>query len=231
LRTIASSAPRGRNLTVGTEANFLSRANLHEVLIPRIGLLRGYLDRHIPASLRSTLAADDLLQEVWVAAYRTAANFQPDGPDALDRWLITIAHSKLVDAVRYTRRVKRGGDRRYVREAGSPLTSFSGLFARLQSPQLTPSKDVHLIETTHVMLMALNRLSARQRRAIELQFLHGLSQGEIAEQLETTEKAVKELVCRGLHLMRGILGPATKYFTDSSSDDEPSAREPADAQA
>ena len=87
----------------------------------------------------------------------------------------------------------------------------------MKSTQRTPSKDFHLIETAHVMMLALNRLSDRQRRAVELQFLHGLSRREIAEELETTEKAVKELVYRGLHLMRGILGPATKYFTKGYS--------------
>jgi len=202
---------------MGTEVKGLSRATLHRVLIPRIGLLRGYLDKHIPARLGQTVLVDDILQEVWVAAFRTAPGFHAGGPDAVDRWLISIAHSKLVDAVRYARRQKRGGDRRYVREAQSAVTSFSSLFTRLQGAQHTPSQDTHLIETAHTMLMALNQLSARQRRAVELQFLHGSSRREIAAELETTEKAVKELVHRGLQVLRSILGPAAKYFTDASS--------------
>jgi RNA polymerase sigma factor (sigma-70 family) len=213
------------------ERKRLSSANLHEVLVPRIGTLRGYLDRHIPLSARQLLTVDDILQDVWVAAYRAAASFEPGGGDAVDRWLTTIAHSKLVDAVRRVRRMKRGGDRRYVRDVQRPATSFSSLFARLRSPDRTPSEDVHLVETAHVMLMALNRLSDRQRRAVELQFLYGLTRREIAEELETSEKAVKELVHRGLLLMRDVLGPATKYFTDACSAEELPAAEPAHAQA
>lgn len=212
-----------------TEAKRLSSANLHEVLVPRISALRGYLDRHIPPSLRQTLAVDDILQEVWIAAYRTAGNFEPAGRAAVDRWLTTIAHSKLVDAVRRVRRVKRGGDRRYVRDVPTRATSFSSVFSRMRSPGQTPSKDVHLVETAHVMLMALNRLNERQRKAVELQFIHGRTRREIAEELETSEKAVKELVHRGLHLMRGVLGPATKYFTDACSADASPVGEPAHA--
>jgi RNA polymerase sigma factor (sigma-70 family) len=220
-----------RDVTTGRDVNCLNQASLHTFLIPRIGLVRGYVDRHIPPSLRSTLTADDILQEVWVAAYRTAGGFRPDGQDALSRWLLTIAHSKLVDAVRHARRLKRGGDRRYVRESQSPFTSFSGLFAQVKAAQQTPSKDAHRVETAHVVLMALRRLNVRQRRAVELQFLHRLSQREIAERLQTTEKAVKALVARGLDRMREILGSAAKYFTDTSSDGEASAKEPAHAQA
>lgn len=201
------------------ERDGLNQKNLHGALIPRIRLLRDYLDQHTPASLRQRLAADDILQEVWVAAYRTVPTFEPTGPDAVERWLISITHAKLVDAVRYARRAKRGGDRRYTREAQSPVTSFSSLFARLRSPDRTPSRDTHLIETAHAMLMALNQLPARQRRAVELQFLHGRSRQEIAVELETSEKAVKELVHRGLQVLREVLGPAAKYFTDASSAD------------
>ena len=58
-----------------------------------------------------------------------------------------------------------------------------------------------------------------------MQFLHGLSRREIAAELHTTEKAAKELIYRGLRLMREMLGPATKYFTDARSVDEFAADE------
>jgi RNA polymerase sigma factor (sigma-70 family) len=203
---------------MGTDAQGLCRATLHRLLKSRIRLLRDYLDERIPESLRQAVLADDILQEVWVAAYRTAPGFQPIGPDAIDRWLIRITHAKLVDAVRYIRRQKRGGDHRHMRD-GQMTATFSTLFARLQAVQRTPSQDAHLVETTHVMLMALNQLTPRQRRAVELHFLQGYSHREIAAELDTTEKAAKELVHRGLRALHDILGPATKYFTDAGSTD------------
>jgi RNA polymerase sigma factor (sigma-70 family) len=215
---------------MGTDAGGLSRATLHRVLMPRIGLLRGYLEAHVPASLRSAIVVDDLLQEIWIAAYRTALGFQANGPDALDRWLIRIAHSKLVDAVRYARRRRRGGSRRPVHPAQG-ATSFSDVFTRLQAVQRTPSGEAHLMETAHAMLMALNLLCPRQRRAIELKFLQGFSPSEIAAELRTTEAAVKQLVYRGLEVLRGILGPAAKYFTDASSAEELPAGEAGHVQA
>jgi RNA polymerase sigma-70 factor (ECF subfamily) len=222
---------RNWEMPTPTKANPLNQENLHEVLIPRIGALRAYVDRQLPAGVRPMLAVDDILQDVWIAAYRTAPGFQQLGPDAIDRWLLTIARSKLVDAVRYARRVKRGGDHRYVREMWSRRTSFTRLFTRLASPVRTPSNDAHLVETGHVLLMALSRLGARQREAVELQFIRGLSRREIAARLGTTEKAVKELVHRGLRLIREMLGPATKYFTDANPERDVPSDEAAHVEA
>ena len=212
-----------------TDSNSLKQSNLHEVLIPRVRMLRAYLFRRVPASLKQTLAVDDILQEVWLAAYQSVHRFRPTGPDSVDHWLMTIAHSRLVDAVRHARRIKRGGDRRFVRDVTPNLTSFSSLFARLRAVQRTPSSDAHLIETAHAMQMAMSRLSDRQRQAVQLRFLQGLSRREIATRMSTTEKAVKELVHRGLHAMRDMLGSATKYFTDTRSVDALTALESAGA--
>ncbi len=215
----------GRNGPVSTG---LTRETLHEVLVPRTGFLREYLDRRIPPSLRSMLAVDDLLQEVWIAAYRNVASFRPHGADALERWLVTIAHSRLVDAVRWARRVKRGGDIRYLRLAGNVRTTFTDALSRVPAACRTPSADAQRIETAHAMLIALERLEERQRRAVELYFLRGRSRQQVAEELQTSEKAVSDLVHRSLMLLRGVLGPAVKYFSDARTAD-PVDREPAHA--
>jgi RNA polymerase sigma-70 factor (ECF subfamily) len=198
----------------------VTRETLHLELAPRVQRLRLYLSRHIPASLRRTLTADDLLQEVWAAAYRTVEHFQSNRADGIDRWLTTLAHAKLVDAVRTARCLKRGGDWRYTRNLAPRLSSFGGVVFWLQSPQRTPSQTAHLADTAQHILIALEQLSERQRRAVELRYLAGLSRQQIAEELDTTEKAVKALLERGLQQMREVLGPAVKYFTDARSSDE-----------
>jgi len=214
-----------------TNGKVLSRENLHEILIPRVGVLRTYVARRVPPSLAQSLSVDDVLQEVWTAAYRHAATFCPRGPDAVDRWLMTIVRTKLIDAVRRARRLKRGGSQQYLRAGGPGYSSFSHFFARLQSPGRTPSGEAHLVETAHAMTIAIRCLSDRQRQAVELQYFQGLSRREVAARLDTTEKAVKELVHRGLHLMRDILGPAGKYFSDVRSADASHTADAADAQA
>jgi RNA polymerase sigma-70 factor (ECF subfamily) len=198
----------------------VTRETLHLELAPRVQRLRLYLSRHIPASLRRTLTADDLLQEVWAAAFRTVGHFRSNGTDAIDRWLTTLARAKLVDAVRSARCLKRGGNWRYTRSLTPRLSSFGGVLFWLRSPQRTPSQTAHLADTAQRILIALEQLSDRQRRAVELRYLAGLSRQKIAQELDSTEKAVKALLERGLQQMREALGPAAKYFTDARSSDE-----------
>jgi len=200
-----------------TYASNLSRETLHHELLPRVAQLRRYVDRKIPGRLSATVSADDILQEVWMAAYRTASTFRPDGPNAIERWLTTIAKSKLVDAIRNARRLKRGGDRRCLRDARERLASFTELFARIQSPQKTPSGEFGAIEAGHAISIALNLLSEERRRAVYMHHIEGHSQKEIAREMGKTEAAVNSLLYNGLRELRSLLGEAAKYFSDVRS--------------
>ncbi len=198
----------------------LRRAELAPLLAARIDTLRRYLESRIPASLRPELTADDILQEVWLAAYRACEHFTGRGPDSFDRWLHTLAHARLIDAVRRARRLKRGANVRYTRPVWNGPTSFTGICAYIEGPQPSPSQQVHLVETAHRILIALESLAPRQRAAVELRFLHGCALREIAQRLETTESAAKGLLGRGLALLRTMLGSASRYFTDVNTPEE-----------
>lgn len=195
----------------------LSRENLHQVLLPRVGQLRRYVHRQIPSRLRAMVSADDILQEVWIGAYRTVPSFTPDVPDAVERWLATIAKSKVVDAIRTARRLKRGGDRRQIRNIAQRLTSFTELFARIRSPQKTPSSEYSAIEIEHAVSISLNRLREDRRRAVHMRYIEERSHKEIAEEMGKTEAAVNSLLYNGLRDMRSFLGDANKYFSDGGS--------------
>lgn len=212
-------------MTVDRRGSRVDEQTLHEALLVRINALHNYVASKTPPRLRHIISPDDILQEVWVAAYRTISTFVPDAPDALDRWLTTIANSKLVDALRAARRLKRGGSQRLVRDAGGPLTSFSNLFARLRSPQQTPSSEFHAVETAHAVLISLNRLNDTRRRAIEMRFIEGLSHKEIAAKMGKSGAAVNSLLFHGLRQLRGMLGDAARYFSDARSSDSSHAGE------
>ncbi len=200
-----------------TDLSTLSQETLHRVLLARVGRLRGYVDRRIPSRLRSTISADDVLQEVWLAAYRTVSTFTPDGPDAVDRWLTTIAKSKIVNAIRTARRSKRGGDRRCVRGVHANRSSYTDLFARIQSPQTTPSSEVRMAESVHAVSIALNHLRRDRRLAVFMRHIEGCSVKKIARAMRKTEPAVNSLVYQGLADLRSLLGDATEYFSDIQS--------------
>jgi RNA polymerase sigma-70 factor, ECF subfamily len=197
----------------------LSRETLHHVLVPRIHKLRRYVEKSIPSRFSPTLSADDILQEVWIAAYRTLESFEPRGPDAVDRWLARIADSKITDALRAARRIKRGGDLQRIRNVSARLTSFCDLFSRLASPQKTPSSEVRADEAAHLVQIALNQLTKAGQTAIELRFVDGMSYEAIGCRLGRSEAAVHSLVFRSLRQLRGLMGDVRKYLSDDRSSD------------
>ena len=206
-------------MTVDPQVSDIRRGTLHTALLGRVSPLRRYIAGKIPLRLRPIFSPDDILHEVWIAAYRTFQRRELDGPDALDRWLRTVVNRKLIDAIRTARRLKRGGDRELVRDVGVSLTSFSGLFERLQSPDQTPSTELHAIETGHAVLISLNGLNAARRQAIRMRFIEGLSRKEIAHRMGRSEAAVSSLQFHGLRQLRQMLGDAAKYFSDVRSSD------------
>src|ERR1043166_4929975 len=81
-------------------------------------LLTNYHDRirvpvasKVPATLRGSIDADDILQEAYVEVFRRIGTFEQRGPDSFARWIMTIALSKLRNAIRRRRAAKRGGER------------------------------------------------------------------------------------------------------------------------
>ena len=205
---------------VANEDGPTSQETLHEQLVPRIQGLRAYVEGRIPARFRHLILTDEILQEVWVAAYRTLPTFRPTEPDSIDWWLRTIASSKLTDALRTVRCIKRGVNWRRMRSAAGQLTTYSNLFARFESPQKTPSRNVGANEAAHAVRVALDHLSEPRRKAIELRYIRGLAYEEIAHEMGKSQAAVHGLLYHGLRELRSVLGDAARYFSDCRSNDE-----------
>lgn len=197
----------------------LDRRNLQRELLSRMRPLRRFVEARIPGRFRGDIDTDDILQETWIAAYRTADAFQPQHADAVDRWLMRIAKSKIVDAIRLARTQRRGGDRR-VSAPGRRRSSLADLFATVEGAQRTPSAEIRASEAAHLACIALQHLAPRARRLMEMRYLEGVPQKEIARRLEMTETAVNGQLHRGLRALRRRLGAAAKYFSDVRSVDE-----------
>ncbi len=206
--------------TMGHSATHVEKHELVDAILPRIGSLRRYVTRKVPDRFRASVSPDDILQETWIAAFRSISTFVPDGPDALDRWLTKIATTKLIDAVRTARAVRNGGDRRFVRNAQHRMASFGDLFARIQSRQRTPSSEVGTSEAIPAASVSLHSLSKVRRRVIEMRFVGGLTREEIAREMGKSKPAVNGLLYHGLRELRAIMGSASKYFSDMDSFDE-----------
>lgn len=183
-------------------------------LLPRIGALRKYVVRKIPKRFQSRISADDVLQDVWVVVCHSGAQIEMYTSDALERWLMSIANSKLVDAIRSARTLKRGHMQAH--QHRDRMTSLTDLLDRVNSPLRTPSSELHCVETAHALSLSLHHLRGERRRAIEMAYMEGLSREAIAQALGKSESAVNTLLYNGLRQLRRVLGDAARYLSDAS---------------
>lgn len=131
--------------------------------------------------------AEEVLQDVMLAAWRSAASFRGDAK--VRTWLLTIAHHRAINA-RRKRRVEtveldpRLADRRAEGAQGGRATS-----ERLD------------------LRRALRQLPTEHRSALELVFFHELSIAEAAAVLDVAPGTVKSRLHRAKAMLRERLAP------------------------
>lgn len=141
-------------------------------------------------------AAEDAVQEAFLAVWRQAGSYRPER-GAVRTWLLAIARNAAVDR-------RRG---RHARPLGD--VPLDGVEARLA----TEEDDTFAIVASGLLReqvrAALAALPAGQRQAIELAFFHGLTHQEIAERTGLPLGTIKGRLRLGLHKLRVVLAPAT----------------------
>lgn len=137
--------------------------------------------------LRDPALAQDAVQDAFLAAWRTAASFDPKRGKA-STWLITLVHRRSVDVVR-----------REERRRAAPLDD-----APVPSGDST-DETVEIREQRRAVQSALGELGAAEREALELAYYGGLSQSEIAERLGVPLGTIKSRMFGGLAKLRDAL--------------------------
>jgi RNA polymerase sigma factor (sigma-70 family) len=131
-------------------------------------------------------AADDITQEVFIQAFRSASSFK--GESQLSTWLYRIAVNKALDYEKQRKRQKRGGllQRLWGHEAeAAELPDFHH-----------PGILLEQKEAAAQLFRSLRQLPDKQRIAFTLHKLEGLGQQQIADIMGTTVTAVESLVGR-----------------------------------
>jgi RNA polymerase sigma-70 factor, ECF subfamily len=143
------------------------------------GLVHGLALRIV----RDHAEAEDVVQEVFVQAWRQAARYDASRgtPEA---WICIMARTRALDRVR--RRTARRED---PAESAPPGSG-------------TPRNEENL-----AVRQALQELSPDQRRALELAYYEGLTQAEIAERLGEPLGTIKTRIRTGMIRLREALEP------------------------
>lgn len=161
----------------------------YEQLLASMGeSLLSYLTLRM-GGLRARLDPCDVLQETYLVAHRSFADFRGETLPALRAWLYTIADHQLHDLVDHHAARKRrspGGD-----------VPLSGVVDQLRASRTGPGTAVVRLEEQARLHRALAALPADEREGVLLHHFHGLTQEQIAERLALTVKQVRGLLTRG----------------------------------
>ncbi|MEE9296575.1 MAG: sigma-70 family RNA polymerase sigma factor [Phycisphaerae bacterium] len=200
-----------------TDAGQFNASTLPTLLLRRSARLNRYVSSKIPRTLTSRIAAEDILQEVWIAAHRRISHFRPHGPGAFDQWLFAIINNKLLDAIKTARRVRHGGTARWTDLDRHKQSSFLNVFGRAAACYRTPSSEFSSKEAIRAVRMAIDSLPDDRRRAIWLIDIDGFSVADVARKMHKTTTAVRGLLFHGRRQLRERVGNAASFFTDAAS--------------
>lgn len=168
-----------------------------ETLFARVApRLHGFFLR----SLRDSSAADDLLQVTWMKVHRARATWQPDRP--LLPWLFQVAARVRLDELRRRKRLPEDADEEALAKADEAEAARSAQDS---------AGDEARTNTQEAVRAALERLPENQRVVIHLHRSEGLTLGQIAQVLGTTEGAVKLRAFRGYERLRQDLRCLMKH--------------------
>jgi RNA polymerase sigma factor (sigma-70 family) len=145
--------------------------------------------RYLLRNVKNEATANDLMQEVWFAVVRGAANYQATAK--FTTWLFTIAHNRMVDMIRANHRLQ-SLDTGEAADSEGPDSQDLSLLDRLAiDRKLEPLAQVQSQDEAAALLSAVAQLPAEQRSAFLLQAEGELSVEEIADATGSNFETVK----------------------------------------
>lgn len=144
--------------------------------------------------LADRAVAEDLLQEVFLRAWRQSSKFS-EGRGTFITWLLSITHNMAIDEIRrQNRRPKRA-------DSADPLLMLTNVTD--QTPSVEDQAILGSVRESIVNAMAL--LPDAQRTAIELAYFRGMTQREIAEFQEEPLGTIKTRMRLAIRKLREYL--------------------------
>lgn len=139
--------------------------------------------------LRDRPAAEDVTREAFLAMWRSRERYAPERGSARS-WLLSIAHNRAIDTIRRQR-----GHRNQTLENG---------YDQQAAPERTDSQVLERLEADTI-IGALRALPPNQRRVVDLAYCGGLTQAEIASELQLPLGTVKGRIRLALGKLAGNL--------------------------
>ncbi|MGH3430281.1 MAG: RNA polymerase sigma factor [Terriglobales bacterium] len=187
-------------------------------ILPHEGEVRGWLRRHVQSLTPADI--DDLIQEAYARLWNVQFPHVVNGRS----YLFTIIRNLIVEQARRARIV--------------PMERMGEIDAlRIPSEEPGPERRVSARQELERLARIVSQLPERCRHAFELQKFHGLSQREIAAEMNVSEKTVEKhlsiALARVLAALKEDLSPGasrvergTSGQSESGDPSESSGHEP-----
>jgi RNA polymerase sigma-70 factor (ECF subfamily) len=155
--------------------------------------------------LQGKLDPSGIVQQTLLEAHQALGQLTGRCETEVAAWLRkTLAHN-LADEIRRLGTAKRDVAREESLQRALEESS-ARLEAWLAEEESSPSRQAERQEEAVRLAAALSQLPEKQRLAVELRHLRGLSLVEVAEEMGTTKAAVVGLLHRGVEKLRALLG-------------------------
>lgn len=179
-----------------------------DILLDRIArhderAFRQLVERHVDRAyglalriLRNAADAEDVVQDTLVKVWSNRGTWQT-GKARFSTWLYRVVTNRCIDLCR------------------RPRTSDIDDAPEMADDATDAVSTIHTGEVNQLLERAMARLPGQQRIALILSYNDDLSNGEIAEIMETTVSAVESLLKRGRQQLRQILVADESAIRDS----------------
>ncbi len=149
--------------------------------------------------LKKKTEAEDILQEVFSNIWEKADQFDPDRGTGYT-WIVSLTRNKGIDRLRS----------KVYKEQKKQSTSLDNddVYHPLYSSENNPLEDTILSDRADMVRNALQQISEKQRKVIEISYFSGLSQSEISEEYDIPLGTVKTRMRDGMMKLRDILSGA-----------------------
>ncbi|MFO1266964.1 MAG: sigma-70 family RNA polymerase sigma factor [Rubrivivax sp.] len=170
----------------------------------------GYLFGVVLRIQRDRALAEELLQEIYVALWRSAAGFDAARSQPLT-WLTHIARNRAIDSLRRAEAQPRVVSLAGAGSGGNDGDNGDAEDAERRALEALPDEAAGPFELLERASEArqlgrcMEHLSAAQRQSVALAFFDGLSHAEVAERLRQPLGTVKSWVRRALMTLKTCL--------------------------
>ena len=154
--------------------------------------------------LRSSAAADDVLQDAFVQVWHRAADYHAERGNVM-AWLASIVRYRAIDVLRKDRH-KTPLDGATIEETSAAMQQFAEAAEHQEGDEAEPMRSAMAVEDSDYIDQCMGRLSGSQKQSIALAFFHGLTHSELSECLAVPLGTIKSRLRRSLQRLKECLG-------------------------